>query len=106
MQAVAHAEIGHLVVIFNIVDKASRFYPASRATASLSLPAIRLPLIEETPLCRGYEFPPIAAIIRKICLVVSCQCYDRGVMKVIIPKIKGRADGKLASKLVIELLAK
>ena len=28
------------------------------------------------------------------------------VMKVIIPKIKGRADGKLASKLVIELLAK
>jgi len=28
------------------------------------------------------------------------------VMKVIMPKIKSRADGKLASKLVIELLAK
>lgn len=28
------------------------------------------------------------------------------VMKVVMPKVKGRADGKLASKLVTELLAK
>src|SRR5512145_1704237 len=86
MKAAAHAEIGHLVVIFNIIDKPCRFYSTSGATASLALPAIRLPLIKESRLCRGYEFPHIAAIIRKICLAVSGQRYQRRVMKIIIPE--------------------
>src|SRR5438132_11764155 len=56
MKAAAVAEIGDLIVVFNVINESGRWYPQYGGAASLVLPAIILPLIEKTPFRGGEKF--------------------------------------------------
>lgn len=79
-----------------------------------SCPANRPDLLEGFQVCMGYieKFAPkmlsedeIKAIIGKILAENDVQVTNKGViMKLVMPELKGKADGKIISKIVDEVV--
>src|SRR5215475_2403345 len=72
-------------MVFDKGDERRRLEIEGVSAARLFLPCVELPLIEESPLCRGDKFLRSSRVVRIICLAMPGQRDVRSVMEVIVP---------------------
>src|SRR4029434_7038449 len=85
VNALAAAEICHLIMILQEMDEGSGFQSARPTSATLPLPGKVLSLVQKTALHGGDKLLRRAAIIGIIGFVMAGLCHHGGMMKIIVP---------------------
>ena len=95
--------IGHLVVIFEKRDSATRVRVEKRCAAGRVLPGVVLSLVEETVFCSRNKLLGVAEVVGVIGLASASESHECGVMEVVVPhSVKSAAFGR-GKNLAVEL---
>jgi hypothetical protein len=108
VQPLAHAGVGHLVVVLEEVHEAPRRDAERRRAAPPPLPLVPLPLVEEAVLRRRHELARRAAVVGEVRLVAQREPDVGAVVPVVVPDrvevapaLGGGGDERGALRLVL-----